>query len=138
MQIQRINIIRNLTENCIIGRNRLIQLDDLVKRFLIPIHLPKAQLAALKKIVIAAYKATNCRDYARMDIRLRGNTFYILDVNHNADLSPDTSIVLGAGLMGLSYGMLGSYLVNLASRRHTSIKSSIKILKKGEKRCREL
>ena len=104
----------------------------------LPIHLPKAQLAALKKIVIAAYKATNCRDYARMDIRLRGNTFYILDVNHNADLSPDTSIVLGAGLMGLSYGMLGSYLVNLASRRHTSIKSSIKILKKGEKRCREL
>jgi D-alanine-D-alanine ligase len=104
----------------------------------LPVHLPRAQVSVLNKIVKAAYKATNCRDYARMDIRLRGNTFYVLDVNHNADLSPDTSIVLGAGLIGLSYGLLGSLLVNLASRRHPKINSSIKIMKIGEKKCLEL
>jgi D-alanine-D-alanine ligase len=99
----------------------------------IPVHLTHTQLSALKKIVKAAYRATNCRDYARMDIRLQGNTFYVLDVNHNADLSPDTSIVLGAGLIGLSYGLLGSLLVNLASHRHPKINSSIKLIKTGEK-----
>jgi D-alanine-D-alanine ligase len=104
----------------------------------LPVKLPRSQLSALKKVVKAAYRATNCRDYARMDIRLRGNTFYVLDVNHNADLSPDTSIVLGAGLMGLSYGMLGSLLVNLASQRHLKISSSIKFIKIGEKKCLEL
>ena len=104
----------------------------------LPVKLPRSQLSALKKVVKAAYRATNCRDYARMDIRLRGNTFYILDVNHNADLSPDTSIVLGAGLMGLSYGMLGSLIVNLASQRHPKISSSIKFMKIGEKKCLEL
>lgn len=84
----------------------------------LPVDLTKSQLSTLEEVVIAAYQATDCQDYARMDIRLRGGTFYVLDVNHNADLSPDTSIVLGAGLLGLSYGMLGSLLINLAARRH--------------------
>jgi D-alanine-D-alanine ligase len=83
-----------------------------------PASLTSRQMAALEKIVSNAYRATNCRDYARMDIRLRGDAFYVLDVNHNADLSPDTSLVLGAGMLGLSYGKLGSLLINLAAQRH--------------------
>jgi D-alanine-D-alanine ligase len=84
----------------------------------LPAVLTQDQLCSLEEIVIAAYRATDCRDYARMDIRLRDGNFYILDVNHNADISPDTSLVLGAEMIGLSYGSFGSLLINLAAHRH--------------------
>jgi D-alanine-D-alanine ligase len=84
----------------------------------LPAILTSHQLKNLHEISIAAYRLTGCRDYARMDIRLRNGVFYVLDVNHNADLSPDTSIVMAAELMGYSYGQFGSLLINLAAKRH--------------------
>ena len=42
----------------------------------------------------------------------------VLDVNHNADISSDNSLVKAAALAGLSYGQLGSLLISLAARRH--------------------
>jgi D-alanine-D-alanine ligase len=84
----------------------------------LPAVLTKYQLSSLEQIAIAAYRATDCRDYARMDIRLRNGTFYILDVNHNADISPDTSLVKTAEMAGYSYGQFGSLLINLAAQRH--------------------
>jgi D-alanine-D-alanine ligase len=84
----------------------------------LPTFLTNNQLRHLERTVIAAYRATACRDYARMDIRLRDGNFYVLDVNHDADISPDTSLVLTAETAGFSYGQFGSLLVNLAARRH--------------------
>jgi D-alanine-D-alanine ligase len=84
----------------------------------LPAILTNDQISGIEKMVIAAYRHTGCRDYARMDIRLREDAFYMLDVNHNADISPDTSLILGAELIGLSYEKFCSLLVNLASRRH--------------------
>jgi len=85
----------------------------------LPAVLTNDQLCNLEEVVIAAYRATDCRDYARMDIRLCDSTFYILDVNHNADISPDTSLVMAAEMAGYSYGQFGSLLVNLAAQRHS-------------------
>ena len=104
----------------------------------IPVALTDRQLAHMEEIVIAAYRATDCRDYARMDLRLRDGAFYVLDVNHNADISPDTSIVLGAGLIGLSYGIFGSFLINLAAQRHPIFRSFFQTTRTGELRCLEL
>jgi D-alanine-D-alanine ligase len=84
----------------------------------LPAVLSGEEKLKLKETAIAAYRATNCRDYARLDIRQRNNTFYVLDVNPNADLSPDTSVALSAGLAGYSFGQFGSLLVNLAAHRH--------------------
>lgn len=84
----------------------------------LPATLTGEEKQQLEAVAIAAYRATNCRDFARLDIRQRDGTFYVLDVNPNADLSPDTSLALSAGLAGYSFGQLGSLLVNLASRRH--------------------
>jgi D-alanine-D-alanine ligase len=80
--------------------------------------LGQAELGALNDIVAKAYHATNCRDYARMDIRLLDGFFYVLDVNPNADIGPQTSLALGAKKIGYSYGKFGSLLVNLAAQRH--------------------
>jgi hypothetical protein len=46
-----------------------------------------------------------------------------LDVNPNADISPDTSLALSAELAGYSYGQFGSLLVNLAAHRHPAFAS---------------
>jgi len=85
---------------------------------ILPIAFTSEELICMETAVLAAYRTTGCRDYARMDIRLRDGTFYILDVNHNADISPDTSLIRAAELVGYPYGLFGSLLVNLAAERH--------------------
>lgn len=82
------------------------------------VELPEEQIKQLEQVVIAAYRAIGCRDYARMDVRLQDGVFYMLDVNPNPDISADTSFALGAEADGISYGMLGSMIVNLAAQRH--------------------
>ncbi len=89
----------------------------------LPAPLTASELKRLEEISIGAYRATNCQDYARLDIRQRDGQFYVLDVNPNADISPDTSVVLAAELAGYSYGQFGSLLVNLAAHRHPTLAS---------------
>jgi D-alanine-D-alanine ligase len=89
----------------------------------LPAALTVEEKQKLKEIAITTYRATNCRDYARLDIRQRDDTFYVLDVNPNADISPDTSLALSAELAGYSYGQFGSLLVNLAAHRHPAFAS---------------
>lgn len=89
----------------------------------LPAPLTREEHSSLEQVALAAYRATQCRDYARLDIRLRDGTFYVLDVNHNADISPDTSPALAAEIAGLSYGKLGSLLVHLSAQRHPSFRS---------------
>ena len=84
----------------------------------LPASLSAREKSRLEKTALAAYRATGCRDYARLDIRERDGTFYVLDVNPNADISPDTSLLLAAELAGYSYGQFGSLLVKLAAHRH--------------------
>jgi len=84
----------------------------------IPAKLTARETRRLKQTALQAYQATGCRDYARIDLRLREGIFYVLDVNPNADLSPETSMVYAAETVGLTYGAVGSRLINLAARRH--------------------
>jgi D-alanine-D-alanine ligase len=85
---------------------------------LIPATLSQSELDLLESTVFAAYRASSCRDYARMDLRLQDGVFYILDVNPNADICPENSLVRAADLAGLSYGNFASLLINLAAHRH--------------------
>jgi len=84
----------------------------------IPAPLDESQLAGLYRTAIRAYKAMGCRDYGRIDMRSGNGHYYVLDINPNADFSPDTSTVYAAEASGLSYGAMASWLVNLAALRH--------------------
>jgi D-alanine-D-alanine ligase len=84
----------------------------------LPIAFTPDELSCMEKAVLGAYRATGCRDYARMDVRMRDGIFYILDVNHNADISPDNSLIKAAEMVGYPYGLFASLLINLAAERH--------------------
>jgi D-alanine-D-alanine ligase len=84
----------------------------------LPASLTEDEQKSLVKITRDCYREAYCRDYARLDCRLRDGIFYILDINHNADITPGFSAALSAELAGLSYGKFGSLLVNLAAQRH--------------------
>ncbi len=83
-----------------------------------PAALDDEARAELERIVLATYRATGCRDYGRIDLRYRDGTFYIIDVNPNPDINPETSLTCAAAEMGYSYGEMGSRIVNLAAARH--------------------
>ena len=90
----------------------------------LPIEFTPEELSNMESVVLGAYRATHCRDYARMDLRWRDGVFYVLDVNHNADLSPDNSLMQAAEMVGYPYGRFGSLLVNLAAQRHPAFRNS--------------
>jgi D-alanine-D-alanine ligase len=85
---------------------------------LLPAPLTNNEKNALEEICGNAYRATGCRDYARMDIRLRDNVFYVLDVDPNADISSDASMACAAEADGISYAQMGSLIVRMAAKRH--------------------
>lgn len=85
---------------------------------LLPAPLSDDETQALEKVCCDAYRALGCRDYARMDIRLRDNVFYVLDVNPNADISSEASMACAAEIAGVTYGQMGSLFVRMAAGRH--------------------
>jgi D-alanine-D-alanine ligase len=86
---------------------------------LLPASLTEAERRRLERVSRLAYRALGCRDYARIDIRLRNGIFFVLDVNPNADISTDASMAFAAENAGYSYGAMGSYIARLAARRHS-------------------
>jgi D-alanine-D-alanine ligase len=85
---------------------------------LLPAPLDPEDLQTLKQICQASYRAIGCRDYGRIDVRIRDGIFYVLDVNPNSDISADASMACAAELAGYSYGETGSRIVLLAAGRH--------------------
>jgi D-alanine-D-alanine ligase len=90
----------------------------------VPAELDPAARNELERIVLRAYRATGCRDYGRIDVRMRGGTFYVIDVNPNPDINPLTSLAYAAAEAGYSYGELGSRIVSLAAARHPAFRET--------------
>jgi len=84
---------------------------------ILPAKLTAVEQARLETVCQAAYRSQLCRDYARLDLRLKGGEFYVLDVNANADISPEASIACAAGVAGWSFGAMASRMVRMAAER---------------------
>ncbi len=66
---------------------------------------------------LAAYRALRCRDYGRIDLRLREGAPYVVDVNANCDITIDGGFAKTAKVAGCDYGAMASRIVGWANRR---------------------
>ncbi len=90
---------------------------------ILPAPLSQAEADSLDQVCRSAYSVTGCRDYARIDLRMKNGSFYVIDVNPNSDISPDTSTIMAAEYLGYSYGEFGERIIRLAAERRPALGS---------------
>ncbi len=72
----------------------------------------------IRETALAAWKATGCRDYARVDIRTGGEgRLYVLEVNPNPDVSPEAGFAAALAADGRGYEAFVGERVRLALER---------------------
>jgi len=85
-----------------------------------PAPLDDSLRQKIEKMALEAYDALECRDYARVDIRLnQRNVPYVIEVNPNPDISPDTGFVRSAAAAGIGYDELLFKISTFALKRIT-------------------
>ena len=93
------------------------QLPYYLTKFLCPAPLDTVTQQQVEAIALAAYRLGGCRDYGRVDFRLRRSGPVVLDVNPNADLSFESDHAIGAKMLGWSYGQMAGRIVQAARAR---------------------
>jgi D-alanine-D-alanine ligase len=87
-------------------------------RYECPARLPAAELEAVERAALGAWRVLGCRDVARIDFRLRDGVPYFLEVNPLPGLNPESSdLVILSGLAGWSYAQLIERILGAALAR---------------------
>ena len=83
-----------------------------------PVKLEEEIETRINEIALSAYKALGCRDYARVDVRLtEHNIPYVIEVNPNPDISPDSGFVRSTRAAGIEYNELLARLASFGLER---------------------
>lgn len=85
---------------------------------LCPAPLPPKLEKRVREVALRSYRLMDCRDYARVDIRLSPDGIpYVLEINANPDISPDAGMPRSASAAGLAYPQLIGRIAELALSR---------------------
>lgn len=83
-----------------------------------PANLEPRLADAIRDVAIRAYRATGCRDYARIDLRVdRAGNIFILEVNANPDAGPNAGLARMLAAAGIGYDDFVERLVDTAANR---------------------
>lgn len=83
-----------------------------------PADLSKSLKKKVEEIAATAFKALNCRDYARVDVRLdKKGTPFVIEVNPNPDISRDSGFARAAEAAGISHKQLLLTITEFALNR---------------------
>ena len=78
----------------------------------------KALRERVEDIALRTYRAFDCRDYARVDLRVDTDEQpYVVDVNPNPDITPDGGFAGACNAAGYTYGEAISNIVSMAVAR---------------------
>ncbi|MGE3475030.1 MAG: D-alanine--D-alanine ligase [Rhodospirillaceae bacterium] len=80
----------------------------------LPADLPRAQYEKAMELSLIAHKVLGCRGVSRADLRLDGDTFYMLEVNTQPGLTPTSLVPEQANYVGLSFEDLMYWMVEHA------------------------
>ncbi|MEO9228513.1 MAG: hypothetical protein ABI216_06130, partial [Devosia sp.] len=92
------------------------------KEAMVEAKLAPVLLDLLRARAIALFEACECRDYARMDFRVQGETPYLLEVNYNPGIGPNThglnnTLTMMASFEGGGFEDLVAEIVEVAAAR---------------------
>jgi D-alanine-D-alanine ligase len=82
-----------------------------------PAKLPPRDNLLVNEIALRSFTILGCRDYARVDLRLRGRSPFVLEINANPDISPDAGLARAAAAAGRSYPQLIERILACAVQR---------------------
>jgi D-alanine-D-alanine ligase len=90
-----------------------------------PAEVDEALAARLRGVSLAAFGATGCRDYARVDLRTDASgAVYVLEVNANPDAGPSAGLTRALRVGGIAYEDFAARLVAAAIGRKTAVTAS--------------
>ena len=82
-----------------------------------PAELDEKIKEKIEDIALKSFHLLNCRDYARVDIRMNKNIPYVIEVNPNPDISADAGFARAASVTGIDYPGLLYRITTLALNR---------------------
>lgn len=81
---------------------------------ILPAQLPKRLYDQAMELSLTAHRALGCRGVSRADLRLDGDTFFMLEVNTQPGLTPTSLVPEQAAYIGLSFEDLIVWMVEHA------------------------
>jgi D-alanine-D-alanine ligase len=83
-----------------------------------PARLERGIQKKIEQIALKVFKLFECRDYARVDMRLGSNgKIYVLEVNPNPDISPQSGMARAIKVQGMTYTEFVGNLLERAVQR---------------------
>lgn len=79
-----------------------------------PAQVDEVTAGRIREVAYRSYQTLGCRDYARVDMRVRDGVPYVLEVNPNPCLAPDAGFSNAARVAGYSYPKIAAQIAEWA------------------------